>query len=894
MQLPEQDGLYLVSPPYLSTPVFFITFLLPLIQGYCEGVVGRFLGTHVRFHSKLKKPIMTKRSSSTSNHSHSSASFSISAAGASGSPSPSMLMPAEGALRVLVSSPPPVRGRTVVGGGANANVNGQRRSPSLLSPEDETVLGPSAGCSSTSSASDSALDAPPQAVGLGLDREVGQPPLSTTVDYHAPAALSPTNKPLDNTHALTSPSPQPQPQPSTNTPPNDTPHRTSTSSTSTASVYDDDDGRISPALSDGEVGIGLSLLQDFAGDGAGVDDYWSDSEDEGAGERGGGVEKIPPELLDSFGDMEGRGMLVDSPTAVTPSPTAMTPSLTTSATVIQHDPHPQPATALSPTLSVFKPPPSPSPSGDETDWEGASDIYENYRYSRHSLGSGSKASLHSTSAGGIPAPASEGGRGEEGGKRQSVDAQSLGSVYSQVSSAVGRVHSRSMSGRQSMVGGGGRSTHQSVQSLSSSSASMGGGTRESQPHLNTPSLVAPAANVAQQLGALPPQQPPPLISTPIMNRKDRPAALKLELASSPLLHTSFASIGSPPVMSEEEEEEEEEEVGFEGRAGGIVVEDDKGGEEEEEAPAGSTFASESDHETVQMHNAPEPIKPASSPHPTPPIHLQIPPIHVPLSPAAAASPSTTNNPPLSPLSSFPLPPQQLHPMISELLAVQRASPKRTSLFLPHPNAPKPSNSPSPGPMYARQQSPALRAATPQTPLSPGPLSPLFLNSNNTNTVGASCIQVLQQAAVVRYAPNGQMLRTTIYGRCDFDLMSADGPVPIVFSLEPLPPAPPLLPPPSPLGMSGFAPLNVVKRSLSPVVVPSPLAPAGEVPLTPQSPLSLSVPVAGNSGNVIMRPGFSPQAVGSRPRSRSFSGFNSPSPEPLARRLVCFEAVFLVC
>ncbi|KAF8336685.1 hypothetical protein F5887DRAFT_830203, partial [Amanita rubescens] len=33
--------------------------------GYCEGVVGRFSGSHVRFHGKLKKPVMTKRSSTS-------------------------------------------------------------------------------------------------------------------------------------------------------------------------------------------------------------------------------------------------------------------------------------------------------------------------------------------------------------------------------------------------------------------------------------------------------------------------------------------------------------------------------------------------------------------------------------------------------------------------------------------------------------------------------------------------------------------------------------------------------------------------------------------------------------------------------------------------------------
>lgn len=45
MQLPNAEDVYL---------------------GYCEGVVGRFMGAHVRFHARLKKPIIARRSSSMS------------------------------------------------------------------------------------------------------------------------------------------------------------------------------------------------------------------------------------------------------------------------------------------------------------------------------------------------------------------------------------------------------------------------------------------------------------------------------------------------------------------------------------------------------------------------------------------------------------------------------------------------------------------------------------------------------------------------------------------------------------------------------------------------------------------------------------------------------------
>ncbi|KAF8175140.1 hypothetical protein BJ912DRAFT_825434, partial [Pholiota molesta] len=70
LQLPDREGFYL---------------------GYCEGVVGRFAGQDVLFTTKLKKPVMTKRSSSmgtvTGNiNTNVSPSPSVSGSGASPSP----------------------------------------------------------------------------------------------------------------------------------------------------------------------------------------------------------------------------------------------------------------------------------------------------------------------------------------------------------------------------------------------------------------------------------------------------------------------------------------------------------------------------------------------------------------------------------------------------------------------------------------------------------------------------------------------------------------------------------------------------------------------------------------------------------------------------------------
>ncbi|KAG6914788.1 hypothetical protein DXG01_015319 [Tephrocybe rancida] len=61
MQLPEPPGVFLVRP--LILPQIHFDTHEEWIQGYCEGVVGRFDGSNVHFHSRLKKPIMAKRSS---------------------------------------------------------------------------------------------------------------------------------------------------------------------------------------------------------------------------------------------------------------------------------------------------------------------------------------------------------------------------------------------------------------------------------------------------------------------------------------------------------------------------------------------------------------------------------------------------------------------------------------------------------------------------------------------------------------------------------------------------------------------------------------------------------------------------------------------------------------
>jgi hypothetical protein len=204
----------------------------------------------------------------------------------------------------------------------------------------------------------------------------------------------------------------------------------------------------------------------------------------------------------------------------------------------------------------------------------------------------------------------------------------------------------------------------------------------------------------------------------------------------------------------------------------------------------------------------------------------------------------------------------------------------SNLFLPHPNAPKPNSSPQ-APLYGR--------AKPSAPLSP----PTLL------------IQVMRRAAQMRVVgPNGLPRFCTVYGSTARDLSTAAGPVLIYFSLDP--------PNDIPANRMRVAPAPAP----APVVVtvpPPPLPPPAPVPTSNQSSVS-SVPApgaqqpflgqpgqrqgAGATTDVIPRPGFVPKAGAVRPRSRSFSGFDSamaPETQPKEQRYVLHSSnVFFLC
>lgn len=150
---------------------------------------------------------------------------------------------------------------------------------------------------------------------------------------------------------------------------------------------------------------------------------------------------------------------------------------------------------------------------------------------------------------------------------------------------------------------------------------------------------------------------------------------------------------------------------------------------------------------------------------------------------------------------------------------------------------------------------------------------------------------------------------TIYGRTDADLGSATGPVRMVFSIDPLPPLSAPLPSQIPF-RNGVSPKPGPRRATtesdrtvsqpgspvssprgagtpgrSPSTVSSPVAasPAKSSPLASEKPVSVDPP---RSTAAIPRPNFFPKAGTSRPRSRSFSGFNTTTTEislPLENR-----------
>ena len=237
---------------------------------------------------------------------------------------------------------------------------------------------------------------------------------------------------------------------------------------------------------------------------------------------------------------------------------------------------------------------------------------------------------------------------------------------------------------------------------------------------------------------------------------------------------------------------------------------------------------------------------------------------------------------------------------------------RTSIFLPHPNAPKAIHQ-SQGPMYGR--------ASTQTyayPMAPGPgrgNAPTHQPMPPGTTFFSTHIlhQLRSLSAAVSQGP-ARRPPMTLFARCQPDLSTSMGPVPILFSLDPFPPLP--TPPAGPQIKIGGGRGMPYLENATPMRAATVSAPVRRGAMGNGVPLNEGVPVAGDASVLrppkrsmtavtsvgspqgfdvtpaspslpIPREGFVPQVGATRPRSRSFSEFGAHPPAATSqeRRLV---------
>ena len=249
---------------------------------------------------------------------------------------------------------------------------------------------------------------------------------------------------------------------------------------------------------------------------------------------------------------------------------------------------------------------------------------------------------------------------------------------------------------------------------------------------------------------------------------------------------------------------------------------------------------------------------------------------------------------------------------------------RTSIFLPHPNAPK-AVPQSQGPMYGRT---AAQTTYPTPPLEPSathqPSTTTTSTPPGTTLYSAHIFHQLRSLVASLGPAAARRPPMTVFARCQSELNASMGPVPILFSLDPFPAWPASPPPPTTVG-SGHG----VTGSLTPTraaTVSAPVRSRGagdDVPPTPSErgsgvadvstlrlPKRSATTVVGSVGGPqgvvagppsslspslpIPREGFVPRVGAARPRSRSFSAFgaNGPVAAPQERRSVQSSYAFV--
>ena len=593
---------------------------------------------------------------------------------------------------------------------------------------------------------------------------------------------------------------------SSGTPPSGPLHRTQQPSSSTSSISrtgaDDASSvyssRHSTAMSDAGAGIGMSMLQDFLPDNAdeGEDDEDEDGEDSGH---------------ESLSQSErGRTSLEETVDGF-PAPPTQIPTPSSQANSFVLDPR-------RPTSTV---------SEDSEDGDGAS-FYDNYRYSRLSVSSKlSKSSGYTVATIPPPIPTE---------LPPPVRSHSQGSQYSVPTQSAEPLSSPS-------------EPSSSASPLPREVTSPAAATQT-----NTRTIPPPLTLESSEKGLEPSKNSNPVTATTssLLRRNFGGPPSPPSHPNSP---TKGCPVGAVPALRQKVEQsivKDNNEID--------VPEGIHGTSPQSPTPltVANAFGSPNASATSEKKrvDGPPPFVVVNPTPPPPPYTPKAPPL---LKTTSGPSTQTHTTMPTSAIPHIPSPAGAITGAMAEQITTNTPQPLTTtnSIFLPHPNAPKPNSSPQ-APLYGR--------VMPSAPLLPP----------------TSLIQAMRRAAQMRVGANGLPRFCTIYGSTARDLSTASGPVLIYFSLDP--------PNDIPVNRMRVAQAPAPAPAPAPVVVtapPQPLPPPAPVPTSNQnSPFSVPAPgaqqpfpgqrqVAGATTDVIPRPGFVPKAGAVRPRSRSFSGFDSP-------------------
>ena len=780
------------------------TSLISTQQGYCEGVVGRFAAAHVHFNGKLKTPVVSKRSSSTSKSPRPRSLTPSRGQQSSQSPVPSISRASshEGdsshghPISSIPFVPDPLAGGHphpfletsprsdasaeyshqdfLVTHSSSSSVQESASPPTPSEPYPEPHLRDHSRPSILSDTSHGAEDLSPYHVTDSLRQIQDAPetlPSSKPGSGQPPDILGIVQARPQSLNMLPSAPPPPSPPRMESSD-----HRLSLDNTSSAHL-----SRLSVAMSDGAAGIGLSMLQDFLS--GNIDDDEDDDEDDDDDE----------DSDHEFSSQSDRARTsLEETVDGFPAPPTQIPT--------------PPSRATSFVLDAHRPVSSTSEYSEDGD--GAS-FYDNYRYSRLSISSKmSKSSGYTATTAPPPVP-------------------------TELPPPVGH----SQDSRDSVP-------PPSEPLLSPSEETF---------------VPPPPREIPQPMAIQPTRTIPPPLDLGNNALGPEPSHPVLATVTSPLIHAAFSSPKSSPTGSATSMIRSPVGAAFDFRGSGAAsalrqkIESDRGISSPLPSPLRSTISDEHTPEQSQTIIVKDegvdvpgirgtqplsptfPISPTASPSSTAPEKIKrggMAPLVVmnpaPPPPYSPRSPLSSDSSPT--LAATPTPAFTHLPSQTAVEPANNALP--TSLFPPHPNAPKPNLSPQ-GPLYGRVQE---------------LVSPLPSNL---------LIQTMRRATQMRVMPNGLPRFSTIYGSTQ-DISAALGPVPIFFSIDP----------PNDIPAKRIA----AATPLSPPLVPTPIQHTlSPVPNVQQ----VSVQSQAATSNVIPRESFVPKAAAARPRSRSFSGFDSP-------------------